>query len=86
MSFSVPKTELIHWRTPSQRTPPSRAPIALESHLFRPSQVVRGLGYWFTPTLNTAHHYRHRLSIAQSIFSISKKLSCVWCADVASGC
>jgi len=75
VSFSVPKTELIHWRTPSQRTPPSNAPIELEGHLFRPSQVVRWLGYWFTPSFNTAHHYRHRLSLAQAIFSFVKRLS-----------
>jgi len=50
VSFSVPETEIIHWRTSSQRTPPSQAPIELENHLFRPSQVVRWLGYWFTPT------------------------------------
>jgi len=75
VSFSVPKTEIIHWRTPSQRTPPSQAPIELENHLFRPSQVVRWLGYWFTPTLNTTHHYRHRLSLAQAIFSFVKRLS-----------
>jgi len=75
MSFSVPKTELIHWRTPSQRTPPSHAPIELEDHIFRPAQVVRWLGYWFTPSFNTAHHYRHRLSLAQAIFSFFKRLS-----------
>jgi len=40
VSFSVPKTELIHWRTPSQRSPPSMAPIELEGHLFQPSKVV----------------------------------------------
>jgi len=34
VSFSVPKTELIHWRTSSQRTPPSNATIELEGHLF----------------------------------------------------
>jgi len=34
VSFSVPKTELIHWRTLSQRTPPAHAPIELENHLF----------------------------------------------------
>jgi len=75
VSFSVPKTEIIHWRTPSKRTPPSQPPIELEDHLFRPSQVVRWLGYWFTPTLNTTHHYRHRLSLAQAIFSFVKRLS-----------
>jgi len=75
MSFSVPKTELIHWRTPSQRTPLSHAPIELEGHVFRPSDVVRWLGYWFTPSLNTAHHYRHRLSLSQTIFTFVKHLS-----------
>jgi len=75
VSFSVPKTELIPWRTPSQRTPPSRAPIELEGHLRRPSQVVRWLGYWFTPTFNTTHHYRHTLSLGQVIFSFIKRLS-----------
>jgi len=34
VSFSVPITELIHWRTPSQRSPPSQTPIELENHLF----------------------------------------------------
>jgi len=75
VSFSVPKTEIVHWLTPSQRTPPSHAPIELVNHLFRPSQVVRWLGYWFTPTLNTTHHYRHRLSLAQAGFSFVKCLS-----------
>jgi len=56
VSFSVPKTELMHWRTRSQSTAPSHAPIELEGHLFRPSQLVRWLGYWFTPGSNTAHH------------------------------
>jgi len=41
VSFSIPNTELIHWRTPSQRTPPSTAPIELERHLFHPAEVVR---------------------------------------------
>ena len=27
VSFSVPTTELIHWRTPSQRSPPSLDPL-----------------------------------------------------------
>jgi len=64
VSFSVPKTELIPSWTPSKRTPPSNAAIELEGHLFRPSKVVRWLGYWFTPAFNTAHHYGHRLSEA----------------------
>ena len=75
VSFSVPKTELIHWRTPSQRTAHSKAPIELEGRLFQPSEVVRWLGYWFTPALSPTHHFKHRLSLAQAIFSFVKRLS-----------
>ena len=74
-SFSVPKTELIHWRTPSHRTPPSKAPIEPEGQLFRPSEVVRWLGYWLTPSLSPTHHSGHRLSLAQAIFSFVRRLS-----------
>ena len=74
MSFSVPKTEHIHWRSPSQRTPPSTAPFELEGHFFHPSSVVRWLGYWFTPALTTTHYFRHRLSLAQAIISFVKRL------------
>jgi len=52
VSFSVTKIELIHWQTPSQRTPPSMAPIEQEGHLFHSAGVVRLLGYWFTPALS----------------------------------
>jgi len=75
VSFSAPKTEHIHCRIPSQRTPPSTAPIELEGHLFHPSHAVRWLGYWFTPTRTTTHHFSHRRSLAQAIFSFVKRLS-----------
>jgi len=73
--FSVPKTELIHWQTPSQRTPQATAPIELDGHLFHPQQVARWLGYWLTPALTTTHHYRHRLSVAQAAFSFVRRLA-----------
>ena len=41
VKFSTPKTELIPWRTPSQRSPRSQAPIALDGLIFRPAGVVR---------------------------------------------
>src|SRR6195952_2995774 len=75
VEFSTPKTELIHWRTPSQRTPPSQSPIALDGQLFRPKGVVRWLGYWFSPSLNTNHHFSHRLSLARAAFSFTRRLS-----------
>ena len=75
VKFSTPKTELIHWRTPSQRFPPSQASIALDGLLFRPAGVVRWLGYWLSPALNSQHHFSHRVSLAQATFSFVKRLS-----------
>lgn len=50
VEFSIPKTELIHWRTPSLRLlPTSRAPISLGGLVFHPTQVVRWLGFWLRP-------------------------------------
>ena len=45
ISFSIPKTELIHWRTHSERSPPSLSPITLDNQVFHPAGVVRWLGY-----------------------------------------
>jgi len=45
--FSVPKTELIHWRTPVQRDPsasPAYPPICLDGQVFPPLPCVRWLG------------------------------------------
>jgi len=75
VSFSISKTELIHWGIPSQRTPHTTAPIELDCHLFRPSRVVRWLGYWLTPALTSTHHFCHRLTLAQAAFSFVKRLS-----------
>ena len=72
--FAVPKTELVHGRTPSWRTHPSSAPIELEGHLFHPSKVVRWLEYWFTPALTSGQHFGYRLSLAQAGFFFVKRL------------
>jgi len=53
VAFSVPKTELIHWRTCRARDPPSVAPIQLDWLVFRPSSEPRWLSFWFTPSLAT---------------------------------
>ena len=75
VKFSTPKTDLIYWRTPSQRSPPSQAPIALDGLIFRLAGVVRWLGYWLSPSLNSQPHFSHRVSLAQAIFSFVKRLS-----------
>ena len=78
VSFSVPKTELIHWQTPGQRTPHATAPIQLEGHLFHPQRDVRWLGYWLTTALTATHDYRHRLSLAQGAFFFRQKTILTW--------
>jgi len=78
VSFSVPKTELIHWRTPSQRTPHRTTPIKLDGHLFHPSQVVTWPGYWLSPALTSTHHFRHRLSLSKDTLILRQASILPW--------
>ena len=74
--FSVAKTELIHWRTPSQRhSPKCVSPIQIKGDLVHSSNSVRWLGYWFTPALDPAAHFSRRLSLAQGAFALIQRLS-----------
>jgi len=65
VSFSVAKTELIHWRTRSQRhSPKCLAPIQIKGELVHPGNSVGWLGYWFTPALDPAADFSRRLALA----------------------
>jgi len=76
VSFSVAKTELIHWRTPSQRNSPRcLSPIQIEGELFRPRDSLRWLGYWFTPALDSSAHFSRRLALTQGAFALIRRLS-----------
>jgi len=75
VGFSVPKTELIHWRTKKDRGPVSRAPIHLDDSVFSPKDEVRWLGYWFTHSMSTTPHFTKRLAKAQAAFVAVKRLS-----------
>jgi len=85
VGFAVPKTELIHWRTPKDRSDVSFAPIVINDMLFPPSQVVRWLGYWLTPTLHSSVHFLRRLALAKASFASIRQLSAAgkglssWC-------
>jgi len=75
VSFSVAKTELIHWRTPSQRNSPKcLSPIHIKGELFRLCDSVRWLGYWFTPALDSSAHFSHCLALAQGAFALIRRL------------
>jgi len=65
VSLLVAKTELLHWRTPSQKhSPKCVSPIQIKGELFHPSNSVQWLGYWFTPALDPAAHLSRRLGLA----------------------
>ena len=74
VGFSVPKTELIHWRTNRDRDPISNAPVHLDGSVFTPKLEVRWLGYWFTPSVSTTPHFVKRLAKAQAAFGAVKRL------------
>ena len=85
VAFSVPKTELIHWRTPQNRADDSYAPVLINNMLFAPSQAVRWLGYWLTPTLHSSVHFLRWLALAKASFTTIRQLSAAskglssWC-------
>jgi len=73
--FSVPKMELIHWRTNRDRDLIPNAPVHLDGSVFPPKLEIRWLGYWFTPSLATTPHFVKRLAQAQAAFVAVKRLS-----------
>jgi len=74
VAFSVPKTEVIHWRTLKDRSDVSFAPIVINDMLFPPSQAVRWLGYWLTPAIQTSIHFQRQLALAQASFTTIRQL------------
>ena len=72
VDISVPKTELINWRTPLQWDPPGtpRPPlVALDGQIFHHSEKLRWLGYWFVPNLAFSTHFSRRLALSHAAFS-----------------
>ena len=78
IDFSVPKTELIHWRTPAQRDPPGAPrppPVALNGQILFPSDKLSRLGYWFVPNISSSAHFSRRLARTQAAFAAVRRLS-----------
>lgn len=78
VGFSVPKTELIHWRTPRQKDPPDTPrlpPIVRDGPIFTTASIVRWLSYWFVPNMASETHFSRRLALSQVAFATISRLS-----------
>ncbi|KAH0611643.1 uncharacterized protein H6S33_010908 [Morchella sextelata] len=75
VTFSVGKTELMHWRTPRDKSPTSHLPILLDGQAFQPSPIVRWVGYWLSPNFNPNAHFIRRTAAARAAFGILNRFS-----------
>jgi len=75
VGFSIPKTELIYWRTNRDRDPPSLTPICLDRSVCHPKSELRWLSLWFIPSLSTTLHFNKRFAKAQAAFVAVKRFS-----------
>jgi hypothetical protein len=74
-SFSVPKTEFIHWRTPFDRSATCNIPHTLYETSFHPCTQVKWLGIWFSSNLSPFYHFQQRYTKAHNILGRLKSLS-----------
>jgi len=75
ISFSVPKTELIHWRTIRSKEPPCSLPVQLEDQLFYPQSHLRSLSFIFTPAFDARSHFSRRYTLANGALATIRRLS-----------
>jgi len=75
ISFSVPITELIHWRTTRSNEPPCSLPVQLEGQLFYPQSRLKWLGFIFTPAFDPRSHFSRRYTLANTALATIRCLS-----------
>jgi len=75
ISFSVPKTELIHWRTTRNNEPPCSLPVQLDDQLFYPQSRLKWLGFIFTPAFDPRSHFSRRYTLANAALATIRRLS-----------
>jgi len=75
ISFSVPKTELIHRRTARSNEPPCSLPLQLEGQLFYPQTRLKWLGFIFTASFDPRAHFSRRYTLANAALATIRPLS-----------
>jgi len=74
ISFSIPRTELIHWRTTRSNEPQSSLPVQLEDHLFYPQSRQKWLGFIFTTSFDPRSHFLRRYTLANTALATIRPL------------
>ena len=75
ISFSIPKTELMHWRSASSNEPPCSLPVQLEDQLFYPQSRLKWLGFIFTPSFDPRSHFSRRYILEHAALATIRRLS-----------
>jgi len=75
ISFSIPKTELIHWRTARSNEPPGSLSVQLEDQLFYPQSRLKWQGFIFTPSFDPRSHFSRRYTLANAALVTFRRLS-----------
>ncbi|KAH0602248.1 uncharacterized protein H6S33_009889 [Morchella sextelata] len=75
VSFSVAQRELMHWRTPRDKSPTCHTPILLDGQEFQPGHQVRWVGFWLSPSFNPNIYFLRRLASARSAFGLIQRFS-----------
>jgi len=75
ISFSVPKTELIHWRTARSNEPPCSLHVHLENQLFYQQSHLKWPGFIFTPAFDPRSHFSRRYTLASAALATLRRLS-----------
>jgi len=75
MSFSIPKAELIHWRTARSHESPCSLPVQLQGQLFYRQSRLKWLGFIFTSSLNPRSHFARRYTLANAAQATIRRLS-----------
>jgi hypothetical protein len=75
LSFSVPKTDLIHWPTPKDKTPRCLLSVHVRDSLIHPSKSIKWLGYWLQDNHSIHQHFTKRLSLAKYVWVKVRRLS-----------
>jgi len=75
LSFSVNKTDLIHWRSSRDRCPRFLGPISLDDTTISPSKSVKWLVFWLQDNHSTHQHFTKRLALAFGAWTKVRRLS-----------